>query len=108
MKLIDWIVTLVIMLMAIAFFCARRPAAWSCHNRARHLTGTRLLLQAACALWAALLIAANGLFSIDGLHGVRPSPVAALAGVALLLVCGCYWSVRGRRLLKPRPVFARC
>jgi protein-S-isoprenylcysteine O-methyltransferase Ste14 len=105
MKLINWIVTLVIVLMAIGFFCARRPAAWSCRNRARHLTGTRLLMQAACALWAALLIAANALFSIDDLGGVQLSPPEALAGVALLLACSGYWSVRGRRLLKPRRVF---
>ena len=34
-------------LMAIAFFCARTPANWSRENRARRLTGTRMLVQAA-------------------------------------------------------------
>ena len=31
-----------------------------------------------------------------------------LAVVAVLLACGCYWSVRGRRLLKPRRLFISC
>ncbi|MGF6967056.1 hypothetical protein OKW43_004084 [Paraburkholderia sp. WC7.3g] len=51
MKLIDWTVTLVILLMAIVFFCARRPPTWPHNHRARHIAGTRLLMQAACALW---------------------------------------------------------
>ncbi|MBB5445901.1 MULTISPECIES: hypothetical protein [unclassified Paraburkholderia] len=106
MKLIDWIVTLVIMLMAIVFFCARRLPTWSHDTRARHLKGTRLLMQAACALWAALLGVTHGLFAVEGLAGIRPTPAETFAVIAVLLACGCYWSVRGRRLLKPRRIFA--
>ncbi|MGF6956192.1 hypothetical protein [Paraburkholderia youngii] len=105
MKLIDWIVTLVIMLMVIVFFCARRPPTWSHDSRARHIKGTRLLMQAACALWAALLAVTNGLFAVEGIAGVRPTPGESSAGIAVLLACSCYWSVRGRRLLKPRRIF---
>ncbi len=73
MELTDWIVILAVTLMAIAFFCARTPVSWSRENRARRLAGTRLLVQAACALWAALLILARGLFGFEGLLGVRPA-----------------------------------
>src|SRR4051794_23779185 len=106
MELIDWIVILAIALMAIAFCCARTRANWSHDNRARRLTGARLLVQAACALWAALLIVARGLFAIDGLPGVHAAPPEILMSVAILIVCGCYWSIRGSRLLKPRRLFA--
>jgi hypothetical protein len=105
MELTDWIVILAVTLMAIAFFCARTPVSWSRENRARRLAGTRLLVQAACALWAALLILARGLFGFEGLLGVRPGPFEALTGVAILVGCGCYWSVRGSKLLKPRRLF---
>ncbi|NML32216.1 hypothetical protein [Paraburkholderia antibiotica] len=105
MKLTDWIVTLAILLMAIAFLCARRRSAWSRNDRVRHMAGTRLLMQAACALWAALLIVAHGLFMIDDLGRLRPTSIAALAGVAGLVLCSCYWSVRGHRLLKSRRIF---
>ncbi|CAB3777802.1 hypothetical protein [Paraburkholderia fynbosensis] len=106
MELIDWIVILAITLMAIAFFCARTPANWSSDNRARRVTGTRMLVQAACSIWAALLIVARGLFTIGGLPGLQPAPIEALTGVAVLLACGCYWSIRGSKLLKPRRIFA--
>ncbi|MDH6148130.1 MULTISPECIES: hypothetical protein [Paraburkholderia] len=106
MKLIDWIVTLVIVLMAIVFLCARRLPTWSHDTRARHMKGTRLLMQAACALWAALLGVAHGLFAVEGLAGIRPTPAETFAVIAVLLACGCHWSVRGRRLLKPRRIFA--
>jgi hypothetical protein len=106
MELVDWIVILAVMLMAIAFFCARRPVSWSRENRTRRLAGTRLLIQAACAVWVALLIVARGLFMANGLAGLRPSPVYALTAVAILLACACYWSIRGSRLLKPRQLFA--
>jgi len=108
MKLTDWIVLLAVILIAIAFFCARRPSAWSHNNRARRIKGTRLLLQAACSLWAALLIVARDLVTVDGFAGLRPAPVEVLAGVAILLACGCYWSIRGTRLLKRRRIFAGC
>ncbi|AXL53356.1 hypothetical protein DSC91_006740 [Paraburkholderia caffeinilytica] len=106
MELTDWIVILAVTLMAIAFFCARTPAGWSRENRARRLAGTRMLVQAACSLWAALLIAARGLFALDGLPGLHPAPRVALTGVAILIVCGCYWSIRGSKLLKPRRLFS--
>lgn len=106
MQLTDWIVILAVVLMTIAFFCARTPANWSSENRARRLAGTRLLIQAACSLWAALLIAAHGLFALKGLLEVRPAPLETLAGIAILSVCGCYWSIRGRQLLKPRRIFS--
>ncbi|HEX7910714.1 MAG TPA: hypothetical protein VF534_21840 [Paraburkholderia sp.] len=108
MELTDWIVILAITLMAIAFFCGRTPANWTRENRARRLAGTRMLIQAACAVWAALLIVARGLFALDGLLGLRPAPQQTLTGVAILIACGCYWSIRGRQLLKPRRLFTAC
>jgi hypothetical protein len=106
MELVDWIVILAIALMAIAFFCARSPASWSRGNRARRVTGTRMLVQAVCSIWAALLIVSRGFVPIDGLPSLRPAPFEALAGVVLLIACGCYWSIRGCKLLKPRRLFA--
>ena len=106
MELTDWIVILAITLMAIAFFCGRTPANWSHESRARRLAGMRMLIQAACAVWAALLIVARGLFALDGLLGLRPAPHQTLTGVAILIACGCYWSIRGRQLLKPRRLFS--
>jgi Na+/proline symporter len=108
MELTDWIVILAVTLMAIAFFCARTRANWSRENRARRLAGTRMLVQAACALWAALLIAAHGLFALNGLPGLHPAPLEALTGVAVLTCCGCYWSIRGSKLLKSRRLFTAC
>jgi hypothetical protein len=105
MQLTDWIIILAVVLMAIAFFCGRTPANWSRENRARRLAGTRLLIQAACSVWAALLIAARGLFALDGLLGLRPAPLEALTGVAILIAFGCYWSIRGSKMLKPRRLF---
>ncbi|MFM0501653.1 hypothetical protein [Paraburkholderia caffeinilytica] len=105
MELTDWIVILAVTLMAIAFFCAHTPANWSRENRARRLAGTRMLAQAACSLWTALLILARGLFVLDGLPGLHPAPLEALTGAAILLACGCYWSIRGSKLLKPRRLF---
>ncbi|MFM0226653.1 hypothetical protein [Paraburkholderia dipogonis] len=105
MELTDWIVILAVVLMAIAFFCGRTPANWSRENRARRLAGTRMLFQAACSVWAALLLAARGLFALDGLPGLHPAPLEALTGVAILIACGCYWSIRGSKMLKPRRLF---
>jgi hypothetical protein len=106
MELVNWIVILAVMLMAIAFFCARTPAYWSQQNRRRRLAGTRMLIQAACALWTAALVLARDLFVIHGLAGLRPTPLQALTGAAILIACGCYWWIRGNRLLKPRRIFA--
>jgi hypothetical protein len=105
MELIDWIVILAVVLMAIAFFCGRTPANWSRENRTRRLAGTRMLAQAACSVWAALLIAARGLFALDNLPGLRLAPLQTLTGIVILIACGCYWSIRGRQLLKPRRLF---
>ncbi|MFM0739843.1 hypothetical protein PQQ51_21600 [Paraburkholderia xenovorans] len=105
MELTDWIVTLAIMLMVIAFFCVRTPAGWSREDRARRLGGLRMLAQAACSLWAALLLLARCLFTLDRLPGLQPSPFEALIIVAVLFGCGGYWSIRGARLLKPRRIF---
>ncbi|WNC88456.1 hypothetical protein RI103_12065 [Paraburkholderia sp. FT54] len=105
MELTDWIVILAVVLMAIAFFCGRTPATWSHENRARRLAGTRMLGQAACSVWAALLIATRGLFALDGVAGLRPAPLEALTGVSILIACACYWSIRGSKLLKPRRLF---
>jgi hypothetical protein len=105
MELVDWIVILAVILMAIAFFCARTSANWPRENRTRRLTGMRMLIQAACAMWMALLIAARGLFTSNGLAGLRPQPLHAVTLVAILIVCACYWSIRGSKLLKPRQLF---
>ncbi|MFL9894758.1 hypothetical protein P0D71_24970 [Paraburkholderia sp. RL17-383-BIF-A] len=105
MELIDWIVILAVVLMAIAFFCGRTPANWSRENRARRLAGMRMLVQAACSVWAALLIVARGLFALDGLPGLRATPMQFMASSAVLIACGCYWSIRGSQLLKPRRLF---
>ncbi|MFM0294177.1 hypothetical protein SAMN02787142_1699 [Burkholderia sp. WP9] len=105
MELIDWIVILAVVLMAIAFFCGRTPANWSRENRARRLAGMRMLVQAACSVWAALLIVARGLFALDGLPGLRATPMQVMASSAVLIACGCYWSIRGSQLLKPRRLF---
>jgi len=108
MELIDWIVILAVTLTAIAFRCARTPAGWCRENRARRIAGTRMLVQAACAVWAALLVVARCIFALDGLLGLRPTPAEVLIIVAILLACGCYWSIRGQRLLKSRRLFASC
>ncbi|AXE92897.1 hypothetical protein [Paraburkholderia terricola] len=108
MELTDWIVVLVVTLMAIAFFCGRTPANWSRENRARRLAGARMLVLAACSLWAALLLAARGLFALDGVLGLHPAPLEALTGVTILIVCACYWLIRGSKLLKPRRLFNAC
>lgn len=108
MELTDWFVILAVTLMAIAFFCGRTPANWSRENRARRLAGTRMLVQAACSVWAALLIVARGLLALDGMLGLHPAPLQALIGVAVLMACGCYWSIRGSQLLKPRRLFTAC
>ncbi|MGF6569550.1 hypothetical protein ABH945_001626 [Paraburkholderia sp. GAS333] len=105
MELVDWIVILAVMLMAIAFFCARKPVNWSRENRTRRLAGMRMLVQAACAMWIALLIVARALFTINGLAGLRPTPLHALTLVTMLIACACYWSIRGSKLLKPRQLF---
>ena len=56
-------------------------------------------------MWIALLIVARALFTINGLAGLRPTPLHALTLVAMLIACACYWSIRGSKLLKPRQLF---
>ena len=56
MDLTDWLVILAIALAAIIFLCSRGGRRGSLADRSRHVHGTRLLLQAAFALWAALLM----------------------------------------------------
>jgi predicted metal-binding membrane protein len=105
MELTDWIVILAVALLATAFYCRRAPARWSLENRGRRFTATRLLVQAVLALWAALLIVVRGLFVLDGLLGMRPPPHMIVAGALVLIALGCYWSIRGTKLLKPRRLF---
>jgi hypothetical protein len=105
MELTDWIIMLAIVLFAISFFCGRAPASWSLENRARRFRGTRLLVQAALALWAALLLLARAFCVLDGLSGRSPAPHSLLAGVVVLFAFGCYWTIRACKLLKPRRLF---
>jgi hypothetical protein len=105
MELTDWIILLAVALIAIAFFCTRAPANWSLENRARRITGTRLMVQAAIALWTALLILQRGVFSLEDIAGLRLAPDLIIAGAVLLLIVGGYWWIRGSRLLKPRQLF---
>jgi hypothetical protein len=105
MELTDWIILLAVALTTIAFFCTRAPANWSLENRARRITGTRLMVQAAIALWTALLILQRGVFSLEDIAGLRLAPDLIIAGAVLLLIVGGYWWIRGSRLLKPRQLF---
>jgi hypothetical protein len=106
MKLTDWIVILAVALMAIAFYCSRsNPDATFC-DRMRHRRGTRLLLQGAIALWAALLTLDRSFVSPGGVpFGLNLSADTVLALALMLVVAGCRWSVRGRRLLRSRQLF---
>jgi hypothetical protein len=104
MDLTNWVIMLAVALISLAFFCARTPANWSIENRARRFTGTRLLAQAVMSLWAAVLVVVHGLLKLDGPFHL--SPIVILGCALLLVIAGCYWSVRGRRLLRPRRLFA--
>ncbi|MGF6778144.1 hypothetical protein [Paraburkholderia sp. GAS334] len=106
MELTDWMIILAVALMTIAFFCTRARANWSLENRVRRLTGTRLLVQAALALWSALLLLQRGVFALEDIAGLRLAPHTVMAGALMLIAVACYWSVRGSRLLKPRRLFA--
>ncbi|WP_153100642.1 hypothetical protein [Paraburkholderia hayleyella] len=108
MPLTNWIFILFIALLTITFICTRSPANWSLQHRTRRRTGTRLLAQAVYALWAAALLAARGLFMVDGLNGLTPNPQIVLAMILLLLGCSAYWLVRGGRLFKPLRLFEAC
>ncbi|MFX1672641.1 hypothetical protein PWR63_10225 [Paraburkholderia sp. A2WS-5] len=106
MDLTDWVVLLAIALMAIAFFCTRTGRRRTAAERARHARGTRMLIQAAIALWGALFMLERTLVSPGSLSAAHLNPHAALAVVLALAGAGCLWSIRGRSLLKPRRIFA--
>ncbi|HEY3598930.1 MAG TPA: hypothetical protein VGL08_15620 [Paraburkholderia sp.] len=109
MDLTNWIIMLAIALVAVAFFCTRAPANWSMENRARRVTGTRLLAQAVLALWTALLGVLHGLGAQAppqvGSHPGSHHAPAVLIGAAILVAFGCYWLIRGSKMLKPRRLF---
>jgi len=106
MQWTNWIILLAIAWLAVIFCCSRHLALRSLADRARHLRGMRLLMQATLAWWAALVTLERSLTSPGGVpFGLDLSPHAAL-GVALLLAgAGCLWSVRGSRLLRQRRMF---
>jgi len=106
MQFTNWFILLAIALMSVAFFCRRRGSAPTLAERARHLRGTRLIVQATLALWAALLTFERSLTSPGGVpFGLDLQPHVAL-GIALALASvGCLWSIRGRRLLRARRMF---
>ncbi|WP_322057641.1 hypothetical protein [Paraburkholderia sp. J63] len=106
MNLTDWVVLLAIVLMAIAFFCRRASRRGTSAERALHARGTRMLLQAAIALWSALFMLERTLVSPGSLPIGRLNPHVTLAVVLALVVAGCLWSIRGRSLLKQRRIFA--
>lgn len=105
MRVVDltsWLVVLAIALTAILFFCRRVCRKGSLTDRVRHMHGTRLLLQGALALWAALLVLVRSFvvpFGIAISHHAMLAIALALAGV------GAVWTFRASRLLKPRRLF---
>jgi hypothetical protein len=105
MDLTNWIVILAIAWTAVAFFCLRPRANWSIENRARRRVGTRLIAQAVLAAWSAALIMVRGLAlpSVRRMHDT--APLALLTVAAVLAMCGCYWLIRGLKLLKARTLF---
>jgi hypothetical protein len=105
MDLTNWVIILAVALISLTFFCSRAPTNWSIESRARRFTGTRLLAQAVLSFWTALLIVARGLYAL-GSRALHVSPAVLLAGALLLIGASCYWSIRGRQLLKPRRLFS--
>ncbi|ACC70941.1 hypothetical protein PPMP20_05075 [Paraburkholderia phymatum] len=105
MNLTNWVIILAVALISLTFFCSRAPASWSIDNRARRFTGTRLLAQAVLSFWSALLIVVRGLFALDA-RTIHIAPAIIFAGALVLIAASCYWSIRGRRLLKPRRLFS--
>ncbi|CAG9246393.1 hypothetical protein [Paraburkholderia unamae] len=109
MNLTDWLVILAIALAAIAFFCSRNGRKGSLTDRARHAHGTRLLVQATLALWAALLVLERCFAgSVSVPFGLGASPRVALAVALALAAVGGIWSFRASRLLKARRIFGAC
>jgi hypothetical protein len=105
MDLTNWIIILAAALLGVAFFCLRTRAEWSLENRARRRTGTRLIVQAVVASWSALLIVVHGASGLARSIVPHYTPSMLLLGALLLSVLGCYWFVRGARLLRPRKLF---
>ncbi|WP_201696728.1 hypothetical protein [Paraburkholderia hiiakae] len=109
MDLTDWLVILGIALTAILFFCKRGGRKGSLTDRARHLHGTRLLLQGAFALWAALLMLDRSfVLPLSVPFGIAMNPHTILATALALGGVGAIWSFRASRLLKPRRLFSTC
>lgn len=66
-----------------------------------------MLIQAAIALWGALLMLERAFVSPAGMpFGTSLSTHAVLGVVVVLAVAGCLWSIRGHQLLKTRRIFA--
>jgi hypothetical protein len=105
MNLTNWVIILAVALISLTFYCSRAPTSWSVDNRARRFTGTRLLAQAVLSFWSALLIVARGLFAL-GARTIHIAPELIFASALLLMAASCYWSIRGRKLLKPRRLFS--
>jgi hypothetical protein len=109
MDLTDWLVILAIALAAIAFFCSRGGRKGNMIDRARHVHGTRLLMMAVFALWAALLMLQRSLIAPVGApFGLALSPRMALATALALGAMGIIGSFRASRLLKARRIFGAC
>ncbi|WP_322009516.1 hypothetical protein [Paraburkholderia sp. J12] len=109
MNLTDWIVILAIALLAIAFFCPRPKRHATLVDRARLRLGTRLVVQAALALWGALFTLERCLAFPHALPFGLSSPPGVMLGVALgLALAGGFWSIRGARLLRSRRLFGAC
>ncbi|MEM5400969.1 hypothetical protein [Paraburkholderia unamae] len=109
MELTDWLVILAIALAAILFFCRRGGRKGGLSDRARHLRGTRLLLQGAFALWAALLMLVRGfVLPLGEPFGIAISHHTMLAIALALAGMGAIWTFRASRLLKPRRIFSPC
>ncbi|HKR41252.1 MAG TPA: hypothetical protein VJU59_16510 [Paraburkholderia sp.] len=109
MELTDWLVILAIALAAILFFCSRSGRKGGLTDRARHVHGTRLLLQGAFALWAALLMLVRSFALLPGEpFGIAISHHTMLAIALALAGAGAIWTFRASRLLKPRRIFSAC
>ncbi|WP_321936769.1 hypothetical protein [Paraburkholderia sp. J8-2] len=109
MNLTDWLVILAIALAAILFFCRHGGRKGSLTDRARHVHGTRLLLQGAFALWAALLMLDRSfVLPLSAPFGIVTNPHTMLATALALAGVGVLWSFRASRLLKPRRIFGTC
>lgn len=109
MELTDWIVLLAIAFMAIAFYCSRANRHATLADRARQRRGTRLLVQGALAIWAALLALDYRFVSPCAVpFGLTLSAHTVLALSLLLAAAGCNWLTRGLRLVRSRPLFGAC